>query len=116
MKNRKRTPVKDMPFYPAMKHVQSNTGLDTWTLLLFQIGFKARPISCECGNHEWSVYDLMAEAILRGQHEWEFYKNPELTQEPDAFFSGTEDITCPKCARVSKDVNLQYHYGGYIYH
>jgi hypothetical protein len=116
MKGSKKIPITDMPFYQAMKHVQSNTDLDTWTLLQFQIGFKANPGSCACGNHEWSVYDLITEAVRRGQHEWGFYKNSELTQEPDAFFSGTEDITCPNCGEVSKSLNVQYHYGGYIYH
>jgi len=114
MRDSKKIPIKDMPFYSSMERVQSNTKLDTGTLLQFQIGFKAGPSSCECG-HEWSAFDLMEEAIGHKQHGWEFYKNPELTQTPDAFFRGTEDIKCPKCGKLSTNVVFTYHYGGYIY-
>ena len=115
MKEISKTPIEKMPFYSSMMKVHSSANIDTRTLLWFQIGFNADPNSCKCGQHEWSIYDLMIEAVNLGGHDWAFFSDPKFAQEPKLFLSAIADLTCPECGNKSEDVRLRYNYGGYIY-
>lgn len=113
MKQRSIVPLAEMPFYGSLVRARAATGLDTATLLQSQVGFAANPTSCKCGDHEWSVYDMMGESVDRGAHAWAFYSHRDYSKL-DTFFSSQEQLTCPSC-NTKSEVALRYPYGGHIY-
>lgn len=115
MKNSQKLSLKEMPFYSEMEIVQNHLGVDERTALQFQIGFKATPNMCGCGNHEWSIFDMIIESVSQKRHDWEFYKNPAFTQGIPTFFVSQIDLTCPACKQLSQNLQLRYTYGGHIY-
>ena len=99
--------LENMSFYESLSYVQQKTGIDMEELLTNQIGFKASPTHCLCG-HEWSVFDIVIEAVNRSNHPWEFFRE-HLTGGFGGFFSNTFDLTC-KCGITTKDVQTLYKY------
>ena len=115
MKERSIIPLAEMPFYDALQRAQAGTGLDTATLLQAQVGFTAKPAGCQCGQHEWSIYDMMAESVDSGHHDWSFYAQRDFTGAPSNFFASREQLTCPTCQTKTPEISLRYNYGGHIY-
>lgn len=115
MKERSTIPLAEMPFYGSLERAQAGTGLDTKTLLQSQIGFAAEPAGCACGDHAWSVFDMMAESVENGHHDWSFFTQRDFSTAPSNFFSSREQLTCPSCQTKTPDISVLYNYGGHIY-
>lgn len=99
--------ISELPFYRSMEVVQENTGLQRDQLLLNNAGFKAIPEACVCG-HEWSVFDIVINAIDQEEHDWAFFTKA-LAGETGRFFYRKTDLTCP-CGITSVDVSVLYNY------
>jgi hypothetical protein len=96
-----------MSFYPSLKIVHDNTGIEMEELLSNQLGFKANPSSCLCG-HEWNMFDLVIEAVNKSGHGWSFF-NTHLIGKFGGFFYREFDMTC-RCGITTKNVGMLYKY------
>lgn len=112
--NLKKTLTKDMYFYGSMMDVHAKSQIDLNELIKMQLCFWANPNKCSCG-HEWSVFDLMNEAIEKTAHDWDFFRQQKFFEFPESFVEATSDLNCPKCNTINKDIRLMYNYGGLIY-
>ena len=102
-----RIELQELPFYRSMKIVQTNTGLSDDELLSNNSGFRAMPRRCGCG-HEWSVFDIVINAVEKKEHDWSFFQNA-LVGEFSGFFYRKTDLRC-HCGVTSKDVGVYYRY------
>ena len=103
-----RVRMSTLPFYKAMKTVQENTGLGTDELLLNNVGFRAIPSRCVCGQ-EYSAFDIVIGAVQQKEHDWDFFREA-LVGETSDFFCRKMDLKCHCCGVNSTDVRVLYRY------
>ena len=66
--------MNTLPFHKSMQIVKKNTGLSDDELLLNNTGFRAKPRRCASCGHEWSVFDIVINAVRQKEHDWNFFK------------------------------------------